>query len=111
MWQAVSETRRYIAQAEKLLTVCERDAIIEIIARHPDKGDVMEGTGGIRKLRFARGGRGKSGGVRVIYYYYDQHIPIFLLDIFGKNEKSNLTKAERNIMANFVAGIKRKTKG
>jgi hypothetical protein len=62
----------------------------------------MEGTGGIRKLHWARGGKGKSGGVRVIYYYPDQRIPLYLLTVFGKNEKSNITKSERNDLANLV---------
>ena len=67
----------------------------------------MAGTSGIRKIRFAKGGRGKSGGVRVIYYYYSAERPIYLLEIFGKNEKANLTKAERNALAKVAAEIKR----
>lgn len=62
----------------------------------------MEDTGGIRKLRWGRGNRGKSGGVRIIYYYHDQRIPLYLLTIFGKNEQANLTKAERNDLAKLV---------
>jgi hypothetical protein len=70
------------------------------------RGDVLAGTGGIRKVRFARSGRGKSGGVRVIYYYYGAETPIYLLEIFGKNEKADLTAAERNALAKVVAEIK-----
>jgi len=70
------------------------------------RGDVLVGTGGIRKVRFARGGRGKSGGVRVIYYFYNAEEPIYLLEVFGKNEKANLTAAERNALAKVVAEIK-----
>ena len=62
----------------------------------------MKGTGGIRKLRWAGGGKGKSGGVRVIYYYHDQRIPLYLLTFFGKNEKSNITKSKRNELAKLV---------
>ncbi len=62
--------------------------------------------GGIRKVRFARSGRGKSAGVRVIYYYYNAERPIYLLEIFGKNEKANLTLAERNALAKVVNEIK-----
>lgn len=53
-------------------------------------------TGGIRKLRWARKGKGKSGGVRVIYFFYDDRMPLFLFTIFGKGEKENLRKSERN---------------
>ena len=62
----------------------------------------MEGTGGIRKLRWSRGSRGKSGGVRVIYYYHDERMPLYLLTVFGKNEQANLSKAERNQLAKLV---------
>lgn len=62
----------------------------------------MEGTGGIRKLRWKKEGSGKSGGVRVIYYYHNQHYPLFLLTVFGKSEKVNLSKAERNELAKLI---------
>lgn len=62
----------------------------------------MQGTGGIRKLRWAAQGKGKSGGVRVIYYYHNETIPLFLLTVFGKGEKANLSKAERNDLAKFT---------
>jgi len=63
----------------------------------------MQGTGGIRKLRWSAQGKGKSGGVRVIYYYHNETIPLFLLTVFGKGEKANLTKAERNDLAGFTS--------
>lgn len=105
--QTVAETKYYASRAEKLLTASEREAVIETIANDPISGDIIEGTGGIRKLRFAKEGKGKSGGVRVIYYFYNEHAPIFLLEIFGKNEKANLTKAERNALAQGVAVLKK----
>ena len=63
----------------------------------PKAGDVMEGTGGVRKLRWRRGGQGKSGGVRVIYYYHDDLMPLYLLTLFAKGDK-----AERNDLASLV---------
>ena len=62
----------------------------------------MQGTGGIRKLRWSAHGKGKSGGVRVIYYYHDGTMPLFLLTMFSKGEKANLSKAERNELAKFT---------
>jgi hypothetical protein len=62
----------------------------------------MEGTGGIRKLRWARQGMGKSGGVRVIYFYYNQGIPLYALTLFGKGNKDNLTQSERNDLVKLV---------
>jgi len=105
--QTVVETRHYVSRAEKLLLENERNELIDFLATDPSRGDVLAGTGGIRKIRFARRGRGKSGSVRVIYYYYNAERPIYLLDVFGKNEKANLTTAERNALAKVVAEIKK----
>jgi hypothetical protein len=68
----------------------------------PKAGDVMRGTGGVRKLRWGKGGRGKSGGVRVIYYFHDARLPLYLLTLFAKNEQANLTVSERNALAALV---------
>jgi len=62
----------------------------------------MQGTGGIRKLRWAIGSKGKSGGVCVIYYYHNEAIPLFLLTVFGKREKANLPQSERNEFAKLT---------
>ena len=62
----------------------------------------MQGTGGVRKMRWASKGKGKSGGSRVIYFFYNETIPLFLLTLFSKNEKINLSKAERNELAELV---------
>jgi len=65
----------------------------------------MQGTGGIRKLRWSAHGKGKSGGVRVIYYYHLESIPIFVLTVFGKGERSNLSKSERNDLSKVTSLI------
>lgn len=102
MLTTVTELPEYIRCANDLLDEADRKAVIDYLAAHPRAGDVMEGTGGIRKLRWGRGNRGMSGGVRVIYYYHDERLPLFLLTVFGKNEQANLTKAERNSLAKLV---------
>jgi len=63
----------------------------------------MQGTGGIRKLRWSAQGKGKSGGVRIIYYFHNELMPIFLLTLFGKGEKTNLSKSERNDLAKLTS--------
>lgn len=98
----IAEVPEYIRQAEKLLTAEERQDIVSYLAAHPKSGDLIEGTGGIRKLRWGRGGRGKSGGVRVIYYHHSEVMPLYLLALFAKNEQANLSKAERNDLAKLV---------
>lgn len=101
--QTIAETSEYLRRAEKLLSDDERRDILAYLAEHPRAGDLMEGTGGVRKLRWSRGGRGKSGGVRVIYYFHSKALPLYLLTLFAKNERSNLSKAERNELAELVA--------
>jgi hypothetical protein len=98
----IAEVPEYIRQAEKLLTEAERLDVLNYLAGHPKSGDLIEGTGGIRKLRWGRGGRGKSGGVRVIYYYHSDLMPLYLLTLFAKNEQENLSKSERNELAKLV---------
>jgi hypothetical protein len=98
----VAETPEYIRRAEKLLADDERRDVISYLAAHPRAGDLIEGTGGVRKLRWARGGRGKSGGVRIIYYVHSDAMPLYLLTLFAKNERANLSKAERNDLAGLV---------
>jgi hypothetical protein len=98
----VAEVPEYIRHAEKLLTETERQDVLSYLAAHPKSGDLIEGTGGIRKLRWGRGGRGKSGGVRIIYYFHSELMPLYLLTLFAKNEQDNLSKADRNGMAKLV---------
>lgn len=98
----IAETRMFQGKATRLLSARERDELIAYLAEHPAAGVVMEGTGGIRKLRWARSGRGKRGGVRVIYYFHDESMPLYLLTVFSKNEKANLSKAERNLLSSAV---------
>jgi hypothetical protein len=92
----VAEMPSFSKRAAKYLSSDKLHKLIDYLAKYPETGDVIEGTGGVRKMRFARSGSGKSGGVRVIYYYYNETHPILLLDIYGKNAKDNLTHAERN---------------
>lgn len=103
--QTVVEIPEYLRRAAKLLTDGERGDLVEYLAAYPKAGDLMQGTGGVRKLRWARAGRGKSGGVRVVYYFHSEAMPLYLLTVFAKNERANLTKAERNDLADLVGTL------
>lgn len=106
--QTVVETQAYLKRAEKLLSEDERFEIVSFLAASPEAGQIMAGTGGVRKVRVALEGRGKSGGARVIYYFHNDRIPLFLFAVYAKSEKDNLTKAERNALKAAVETI---TKG
>lgn len=102
MLTTITELPEFIHRADSLLSESERKDVIDYLSEHPKAGDLMEGAGGIRKLRWSRGNKGKSGGVRVIYYYHDERIPLYLLTMFGKNERANLSKADRNALSKLV---------
>ena len=103
--QTVVETKAFVADARRLLTGDERDALIAWLALNPQAGDIVPGTGGARKVRWAAKGKGKSGGVRSITYFGGDDVPLFLLAIFGKGEKSNLTQAECNELRTILASL------
>jgi hypothetical protein len=98
----VAEMPEYICRVEKLLSAEERRNVVDYLAAHPRAGDLMQGTGGVRKLRWGRGGQGRSGGVRIIYYFHNEAMPVYLLTLFATNDRANLTKAERNDLAGLV---------
>jgi hypothetical protein len=101
----VVETREFQQRAATRMSEAERQDFITFIAGHPEDGVMMVSTGGVRKSRWGVGSRGKSGGVRVVYYYHNPIMPIFLLTVFAKNERDNLSQRDRNILKRVVTEI------
>ncbi len=98
----IAETEPFQKKIEKLFSDGERVELISYLSEFPSSGALIQGTGGIRKLRWARKGSGKSGGIRVIYYYHSKIMPLYLLAAFGKNEKANISDKEKNILSKAV---------
>lgn len=94
--RTVVETPAYLAAARRVLSVDLRAEVVSMVAENPD-AEVPLG-GGVRKVRIARPGSGKSGGARVVFLSAGEDIPLFLLTVFAKNEKANLTAGERTAM-------------
>jgi hypothetical protein len=88
--------------AEAGMTQDEIDELIEILGLDPMAGEEIRGTGGCRKVRVAGRGKGKSGGYRTITFFTGQDLPVFLVTVFSKGERSNLTKADRNDLAGLT---------
>jgi hypothetical protein len=103
--QTVVETPSYLADAERLFSPDERAAVVDRLAADPTCGVVIPGSGGIRKVRFGFAARGKSGGARIIYLFSGESLPVFVLAVFAKNEKANLSPAERNALAKMVTDM------
>jgi hypothetical protein len=101
----VVATHGYDRRARKLLSEAERAAAELEIALAPTAWPVIAGTGGARKARAARGGRGKSGGVRIIYYVMTRRGVLYLLDVYAKSAKEDLTDAEKREIRNLIAAL------
>jgi hypothetical protein len=98
----IVELRTFQEDADDIFTDHEREELSDFIAANPHYGDVIPGTGGVRKIRWGASGRGKRGGARVIYYFRDLNMPVFLIAAYKKGEKMNLTMAEREQMRTLV---------
>lgn len=90
--QTVVELPEFIRRASEMMTEADRLGLVDYIAANPEAGVSL--GGGLRKVRLPRTGSGKSGGYRTVYVFGGTHMPIFLLTVFAKNEKDNLSKKE-----------------
>ena len=81
----------------------DQQLIVVAISANPMLGDVMPGTGGCRKVRFAGKGKGKRGGYRTVHYYAANDVPVVLLALINKGERSDLSKSEQNELKKEMA--------
>jgi hypothetical protein len=107
----VAETHSFMRSAEKIWSEDELAALTNHLAYNPDDGDIIPGTGGVRKLRWGKAGSGKRGGARVVYFYYDEDMPLYLLLAYAKSKATDLTPDEKKAVAGFAAIIKGTAKG
>lgn len=93
-------------QAEAVWDDDERTEFVAFIAANPEAGDVIAGTGEVRKVRRSRAGTGKRGGVRVVYFYHDANRPLYLLMVYAKARQEDLSPDEKRVreLAVFLKG-------
>lgn len=111
----MDKRRHTIAETEGFLTDCAeagvsesvRAAIVDAVAKNPAAGDLVRGSGGVFKRRFAGRGKGKSGGWRVMVAFIGKHAPAYLLALLSKGDRANFSPAELNAMKDLVAELKR----
>ncbi|HEF4760544.1 TPA: type II toxin-antitoxin system RelE/ParE family toxin [Pseudomonas putida] len=96
------ETPIFTRRAKELLNDDTHIALQKILVQNPSIGDVIEGSGGIRKMRLSAKGHGKRGGARVIYYHFVSASQIALLMIYPKNEQQDLTADERKALRSVI---------
>lgn len=111
---SVVETPEFLSATRKLMNDEERTLLVEYLAYNPTAGDLIPGTGGVRKLRWGLEGRGKRGGGRVIYFHRSAGMPLFALTAFAKNERADLSQQDlkdfRQLTASLVETFKRRKK-
>ena len=93
---SVVETPEFLSAARRLMSDEQRTLLVDYLAYNPTAGDLIPGTGGVRKLRWGLEGRGKRGGARVIYFHHDAGMPLVALTTFAKNEQADLSQRDRN---------------
>ena len=101
----VVEMESFVEEAKAIFTMAEREDLILFLAETPDAGDLIARTGGARKLRWGAMGKGKRGGARVITYYADHRLPVFILACFAKSEKADMTPSERAELKTVLKAI------
>lgn len=102
----VAETLPFLRQVTSLWNEDEHHAFVDYIAANPEAGDVIPDTGGVRKVRWSRAGMGKRGGARVIYFYHDNTMPLYLLLAYAKAQRENLTPDEKRQVRALVTSLK-----
>ena len=100
------ELAEFARDAGRIWSEGERAEFTDYIARHPEAGAVVQGTGGVRKVRWAAKGKGKRGGARVIYFFCTPDNPLFLVAAYAKGERENITEADRKLYAMMAAEMK-----
>jgi len=101
----IVELPEFQKSSEKVLSQKEKDELFYYLSLNPIAGDLIKGTGGIRKLRWSSKGKGKSGGSRIIYFFYNEKMPLFLLTLFSKNQKINLNKSEQEELTKLTKAL------
>jgi hypothetical protein len=107
----VAETQAFTRAADAIWNAEELAELVDYVAHNPESGVVIPGTGGVRKLRWARAGGGKRGGARIIYFYYTADCPLYLLLAYAKAQATDLTADEKKAVAAFATMIKASVKG
>jgi hypothetical protein len=103
---AVVETEEFLADVKHVLSEDEHDDLILYVALHPEAGDLIPETGGLRKLRWTAKGKGKRGGSRVIYYFHNVEVPLFLMAIFSKNIQVDLSMRQKAALTKQLRALK-----
>ena len=103
----VAEVDPFPATADRAgLTEGERKMVTDFLAENREAGELIPGTGGLRKLRWAGRGKGKRGGYRVVYYFFNDSVPLYLLAVYPKNQQIDLTPQQKARLTALAGELK-----
>src|SRR5688572_15694171 len=98
----IVETNVFYRECRKILTEDQVEEMKGFLAVNPTAGDLIPALRGIRKLRWRINQKGKSGGVRIIYFFYNKDMPLFLLDIYSKSARTDLKARQKNVLNKLI---------
>ncbi len=98
----IIETRIFTRRIKELISDDEYRALQETLVNRPGMGDIVQGTGGLRKVRWKQEGHGKSGGVRVIYYWMTEDEQLYMLYVYPKSQQEDLTAEQKKALKSIV---------
>jgi hypothetical protein len=104
----VAETPLFVRQADKVWTDAEREEFVDFIAGNPEVGDVISETGGVRKVRWGSASSGKRGGARVIYFHHGVDRPLYLLMVYAKARREDLSADDKRAVRKLAAILKKR---
>lgn len=107
----IAETKMFERATARCMNESELDEFKDYISANPEAGKIIRGTGGVRKVRWAVGGSGKSGGIRIGYYFIDEDCPLYLLTVYSKSDKDSLTDSEKAALKELAKLLKNACKG
>jgi hypothetical protein len=99
------ETDEFLRATKKSMDDAERAELVGYLSCNPTAGDVIPGSGGVRKMRWGLEGRGKRGGARVIFFFHDMEMPLYLMTAYAKNERENVSQAEINTLQKIARAL------
>lgn len=102
----IAELTSVSRDLQKLLSEQEIEGLVNFLAYNPESGKIIPNTNGIRKLRWNMKGKGKSKGMRIIYYFHDLNMPLFMLAVYSKGETLRLSRREEMKMSRLVDQLK-----
>src|SRR5690625_4810921 len=102
----VVELPPFLKMAQEIWTDDERSGLVDYVARNPESGDIIPGTGGVRKVRWGRAGIGKRGGARVIYFFHRADVPIYLLLAYAKAVSTDLGPKQKQQVRKLTMSLK-----